>query len=119
MFKKGNEKGFTLIEMMAVVAVTSILAGIAIPNFVDYRRKACNVSAFKDAKEAFVASQAHFNDNPTGSISSVDDLTTYGFSPTQLVNVAVNGNVDSLQITTYHDAGDRTYVLNHEGTLQS
>jgi len=119
MLKKKTEKGFTLVELMAVVAVTSVLAGIAIPNYIGYQKNARNASAFHDAKNAFLATQAHFNDNPTASLSTVAELSPYGFIPTQSVNVIVIGNQESLLITTHHAAGDKTYILNNEGALQS
>lgn len=44
-----NQKGFTLIEIMIVIAILGILAAIAIPNFISYRAKTFCSAAESDA----------------------------------------------------------------------
>ena len=44
-----NNKGFTLIELMIVIAIIGILAAIAIPNFIAYRNKSFCSAAESDA----------------------------------------------------------------------
>jgi type IV pilus assembly protein PilA len=48
--KKNGKKGFTLVELMIVVAIIGILAAIAIPQFAAYRGRAQNSAAVSDLK---------------------------------------------------------------------
>jgi type IV pilus assembly protein PilA len=59
---KANQKGFTLIELMIVIAIIGILAAIAIPNFISYRNKAFCSRAEFDATAIQAAISSYFSE---------------------------------------------------------
>ena len=60
---KKSQKGFTLIELMIVIAIIGILAAIAIPQFSAYRVKAYNSAALSDLRNCRTSMEAYFADN--------------------------------------------------------
>lgn len=49
------EKGFTLIELMIVIAIIGILMAIAVPQFAAYRNRGFNVTSECDLKNMCIA----------------------------------------------------------------
>ena len=118
---KKNEKGFTLIELMIVIAIIGILAAIAIPNFITYRKRAYNSAANADCKNIYTAAQAYYTDYPSEQ-PNLPALLGYGFRQTSDVNITPNGATamgtqGDFTVTSYHTSGNKTFTVSASGAI--
>jgi type IV pilus assembly protein PilA len=74
---KRLERGFTLIELMIVVAIIGILAAIAIPNFIKFQARSKQSEAKANLKAIFTAQKAFFQEKDRFSSLTGE----VGFSP--------------------------------------
>lgn len=68
-----NKKGFSLIELLIVIAVISILSAIVAPNLIHYTINKRNKVAYESANQFFIKAMDYFAD--TGGNSTVAPIT--------------------------------------------
>jgi type IV pilus assembly protein PilA len=101
--RKRGKKGFTLIELMIVVAIIGILAAIAIPNFLRFQAKSKQSEAKTNLKAIFTAETSYFGEN-----NSFANLSTVNYSPvgTRFLYAYSTGS---------DNAGNASYVTEAQG----
>jgi type IV pilus assembly protein PilA len=86
MFKK-VQQGFTLIELMIVVAIIGILAAIAIPAYQDYTIRAKVTEGLSLADSAKTAVAEGFQSNGMNGVTAAAAAWAAGWSPTKYVSL--------------------------------
>jgi type IV pilus assembly protein PilA len=74
---KKLHKGFTLIELMIVVAIIGILAALAIPNFIRFQARSKQSEVKANLKSLFTAERSYFQEKDTYSCN----IRVIGFNP--------------------------------------
>jgi type IV pilus assembly protein PilE len=125
-------RGFTLIELMVVVAIVAILAGVAMPSYVDYLRRGVLPEAFTNLNDFRVKMEQYYQDNRGygnlgGTACANNTPPTWAtFAPanaryfTFTCALTSNANNQSYTLTATGIAGTRaaghTYTINQDNS---
>jgi type IV pilus assembly protein PilA len=97
---KAVQKGFTLIELMIVVAIIGILAALAIPAYQDYTVRSKVTEGLALASSAKVAVAEGFQSNNMSGVSASATAWNGGFQSTKYVSgIAINTGSGVISVT--------------------
>lgn len=115
---KNKQKGFTLIELMIVVAVIGILASIAVPAYSNYVIRGKLVEATSALSDTRVKMEQHFQDNRTYASFICPDATKYKYFSLGCETTATTYTLTAASKAGQNlgAAGDYTYTITDTNT---
>lgn len=110
-----KENGFTLLELLVVVAIIGVLVAIAIPQFSAYQQRSFDARAKSDLITLAIAEEAYYTDNEAykacASTSNCESILP-NLSTSPGVTMAVALGTEFFTATAAHPKGTSTYSWN-------
>lgn len=111
--RAAGDRGFTLIEVLAVVVIIGILVAIAVPMYMNYRKGAANKSVQSDVRGAVTAIEQFYTENGNaypatrvGTKSTNLDFPAIGTGTAQSATVSTGNTLSYAQ-----DSSGTSYIV--------
>lgn len=95
-----NQRGFTLIELMIVVAIVGILASIAIPNFLNYQAKSQQAEVRVGLSAIYTGMMVHYGAADNGYASATLSMIDFTVSGGQRYSYSLSNLTTSTFLAT-------------------
>ena len=100
--KEEREGGFTLIELLVVIIIIGILAAIAIPVFLNQRKKGYDAGAKSDSRNLATLEETYLTDSTSGYTATLANLADYKRTNGVMVALKVSTDGQSFCVETYN-----------------